>query len=509
MSIEEILLILNALVYSKQVYNRVEEVSIYELIQKEGIKKPEDLVATQEEWDALLLTIKQNKNDFSKIEIVDMEEVDGKQKNVAFINKQTNEVYVVFKGTGALEWRDNALGGLLMTTVTPQQQNAVEYSNQIIEKYKSYDIIVSGHSKGGNKAQVVAILCEEVKKAYSFSGQGMGKGFLIEYRNEIAKNKHKITSISNRSDFVNTLFQSIAGEVMFTQNEKDLLDWLVEAEYETAMHQHSPLTMFKCEAGVLKMRSLDQVEQDPTAIFLGNMVDYFREHMTEDDFKMFSTLIMQMFETKKDEQEPFQIDEIPSDFWVRLLQHILTFGDELSVRKIDIALLLNNVHVFIPDDLIVKKIIVTLKLFSGIRGVTSLMTGEKASKKQLHGMVMEYNTSYQSVQSAKTIVRDFSSTAQAAMKECFGTDLDEQRLSLPSIIGWDYVADVLFETDAYENHANVEKLVRELLHTNLMTEAIYRKIIDDVYEADRNAAKDIQSKTRQIQIYRSYFQNDG
>ncbi|MDF9838005.1 MULTISPECIES: hypothetical protein [unclassified Breznakia] len=112
MSIEEVLLILNALVYSNGVNEKSMKKNVYDLVE-DGLLKPDDAIATKEEWNALIRTIKQNETYFSKVKLVDIESKKEAQKNVTFINENVNadrkqEVYVVFKGTGSLEWHDNA-----------------------------------------------------------------------------------------------------------------------------------------------------------------------------------------------------------------------------------------------------------------------------------------------------------------------------------------------------------------------------------------------------------------
>ena len=107
---------------------------------------------------------------------------------------QNGEVFVVFKGTGRGEWIDNGegLSGIpetntyitypngrkTYTTVkndfaTDQQTEAFNWFSKLCHK-NSWDensnITVSGHSKGGNKAQFITIHSGVVKKCFSFNG---------------------------------------------------------------------------------------------------------------------------------------------------------------------------------------------------------------------------------------------------------------------------------------------------------------------------------------------------
>ncbi|MDQ0359893.1 Mbeg1-like protein [Breznakia pachnodae] len=506
MNIHEVLLILNSLVYSSGINKSNSDISVFEMVDDGLLVKPnDDMIATQEEWDALLKTVKQNETYFSNIKIADIESVKDAQKNVTFVNSSTNEVYIVFKGTGSLEWHDNAMGGLLMTITTPQQQNAVNYTNMIAQVYPDSELFASGHSKGGNKAQVVTILCDDVTAGYSFDGQGMGKGFLIQYQDQIEKNKDKIFSYSNQSDYVNPLFTTIAGNIFFTESDGNLLDWLMDGDYNTLKRQHSPLTMFELKDGVLEMRNTEGVKQDPTAIFLGNVVEYFRENMSEDDFEIFSTMVMHLMETDGCGDPDYSFDDIPEEFWWRLIAHIYNFGIDLGMTEEDIELLLENINIFIPDDSALKYLVGAIQVYKGYKVVSSFMSENKGVKNRLNELLLNYNKAYKSVAAAKKIVRDFSSNAQAVMHDCLINELTNDMLSIGSVSGWDYVANILSNTGVTDAHRMVANDCFEMLRINSITDEKYNKIIADVYEADSNFAKQLKKRTESLQKYRNNF----
>lgn len=113
-------------------------------------------------------------------------------------------------------WVDNALGGVQKETV--EQKNILHfYDAAIIEAKKdlsendTYSIIVSGHSKGGNLAQYVTIMRDEVDECYSFDGQGFSDSFIKdpEIAEKIKRNGTKITNIYPQLSFVGSLFNPI------------------------------------------------------------------------------------------------------------------------------------------------------------------------------------------------------------------------------------------------------------------------------------------------------------
>ena len=65
-----------------------------------------------------------------------------------------NDYYVAYRGTGDGKWLDNGEG--MYKTSTVMQESAADYFDTIVEKWElseSDNIIVTGHSKGGNSAQ--------------------------------------------------------------------------------------------------------------------------------------------------------------------------------------------------------------------------------------------------------------------------------------------------------------------------------------------------------------------
>ena len=107
------------------------------------------------------------------------------------------------------------MGGYISDT--PCQQESLDYientlgyyvnGNYVGDSQKPYKTLtVSGHSKGGNRAQYVTITSCIVDKCVSFDGQGFSMEFLEKYKDEVLKRSDKIISISCEYDFVNCLF---------------------------------------------------------------------------------------------------------------------------------------------------------------------------------------------------------------------------------------------------------------------------------------------------------------
>ncbi len=154
---------------------------------------------------------------------------------VCCFKKPDNSISVVFKGTGSGEWIDNGegLSGIPEENIyftcdsitgepgksivfddyaTDQQVEALNLFNTIAhrEKWSYLDTItVSGHSKGGNKAQFIAINSPIVDYCYSFDGQGFSPeaidSFRKRYDRQFDMRSSCIYSIAAENDYVNVL----------------------------------------------------------------------------------------------------------------------------------------------------------------------------------------------------------------------------------------------------------------------------------------------------------------
>lgn len=117
-----------------------------------------------------------------------------------------NEAIVTFKGTsGTDEWVDNMTGAGV--EATEDQKQALDF----IENLPYDSITTTGHSKGGNKSNFVALLSDKVKRSVAFDGQGFSKEFIEKYYAEIEANAAKLTCYALATDFVHELLFEIPG----------------------------------------------------------------------------------------------------------------------------------------------------------------------------------------------------------------------------------------------------------------------------------------------------------
>ena len=170
--------------------------------------------------------------------VTDYNNKKGGMKSCALTDAK-GAVHIIFAGTGAGEWIDNGeglsgvpeynlyskydkMGKLLYTTpvsddyATEQQAEALNWWSKLSAKIDlNVPIIVSGHSKGGNKAQFVAVNSQLVTECYSFDGQGFSPeaiGMFKAHFSDYETRRSKIYSLSADNDYVNVLGERLAPE---------------------------------------------------------------------------------------------------------------------------------------------------------------------------------------------------------------------------------------------------------------------------------------------------------
>ncbi|MDR0570224.1 MAG: DUF2974 domain-containing protein [Clostridiales Family XIII bacterium] len=149
----------------------------------------------------------------------------GKEgRGVMFRDEGTGDVAIVFMGTGKFEWKVDAKG-LTGRGLSASQKDAVQFFENMRATFglggNGGRVFVSGHSAGGNKAEVVTVLFPDiVTKCLSYDGQGHSKWFMETYRETIDRireedrkikeedrksKEEKIVRVAEIGDFVHAL----------------------------------------------------------------------------------------------------------------------------------------------------------------------------------------------------------------------------------------------------------------------------------------------------------------
>lgn len=149
--------------------------------------------------------------------------------NAVCLRDADNNIYVLYAGNYAIgdydgdendntsesTWQNNFIGGIQSTT--REQEEAVNFFNQSltvaqggISDGQYNNVIVSGHSAGGNLAQIVTIRCgADITACLSVDGQGVSNDFKEENSENIENYGSKITCILPSKSYVGTLMYQI------------------------------------------------------------------------------------------------------------------------------------------------------------------------------------------------------------------------------------------------------------------------------------------------------------
>lgn len=349
----DILLILNCIIYihgfekddvkEKFVGKSIYEISDYIKTQKNSLGMyPGEI--NEEEFSNIVNTIEYNKEIYRKIKIVDVENsyfanFSGSERvvNVTFLFE--DNLIIVYKGTaGDYEWKDNVEGTYNITD-TKQQRRALSYFDEMVKKFPDFKkIYVSGHSKGGNKAQYIGVLRGDMSKLemiYSFDGQGFNNNFIKKYNKEITNNRHKIFNICNELDYVNIILFSISNKIFIKSttnagNEDDRQSKL--------LHRfggfHSPYSMFKKENGILTLN--EKTEQSDIMKNFEKLFEYYNINMECEDNK-YMYFRMSLFMMKEGEKVFGEEYKEPKGFFKRFIKLTRDFTkneNELSFSQI-------------------------------------------------------------------------------------------------------------------------------------------------------------------------------
>lgn len=274
---ESQLLIINLLVYLDQFYNTdlfpnnegrtVEE--ILNDIKASGKSFKGICNMSAEEWERVINEAL-NDEQIKKMILQDMYYNGDTGGGMACFTDEDGQAYAFFKGTGNNEWGYDVRAGI--ETDSFIQIEALKW----LESLEYENIIVSGHSTGGNKAMYVAILSDKVLSCVAFDGQGFSKEFLQKYADLIAERASKITLISHVKDFVNILLYRIPGiKIQYVNNDNGISDI---GDY------HSPFSLFsfRYENGIVEWTIGPLVdENNPVMQMLHDFIIFFLDNASE------------------------------------------------------------------------------------------------------------------------------------------------------------------------------------------------------------------------------------
>jgi len=220
----------------------------------------------KEEWMYILEKIKSKEN-LKTLKVFDLKNKKDGFRAACFAD-EVNNITVVFRGSSSKEeWDDNGKGAYEYDT--EEQLEALLY----IESLKFYNMTVTGHSKGGNKAQYVAILSPKIERCISVNGQGFSNEFVEKYKIEIKNNREKIICINCKYDYVSCLLNTITYQINYIETEI----------------QFNPLFYHKCN---ILLDSEGNLRNKCEGAFFSKIINDFSTSIISDLPKQLRTLVM-------------------------------------------------------------------------------------------------------------------------------------------------------------------------------------------------------------------------
>lgn len=151
-------------------------------------------------------------------------------------NIENNFKFIAFRGTEKLVgWKEDFE---LSYKITASQEKALYYVNHIINKYKS-NVLLGGHSKGGNLAMYAGLFCkysDNIVQIYNYDGPGFFKDIVnsSNYQN----NKNKIRTFIPKSSIVGKILNNETKTLIIESKNKgilqhDLYSWIITDNHLT------------------------------------------------------------------------------------------------------------------------------------------------------------------------------------------------------------------------------------------------------------------------------------
>ncbi len=210
-----------------------------------------------------------------------------------------------FRGTSDSEWIDNGQGAASVSTV--QQERALAYFKELADNgyiTEDMDMTITGHSKGGNKAQYIMLnlfdgehglngkYANLIDNCYSMDGQGFSPE-AIEYfqRNpQFAQILERMYGINGNNDYVSQCFQKIipAAHTVYLDTSVDGFDFVGYHDIYFLYHTD--------ENGNLLLNG--EGERGEFSLFVEKMMEHIMS-LTPDQREKYALTIMQIMQYKQ------------------------------------------------------------------------------------------------------------------------------------------------------------------------------------------------------------------
>ncbi|MCM1287909.1 MAG: DUF2974 domain-containing protein [Clostridium sp.] len=488
---EKALLLLCNLIYRKEFSNEhkgklpnnknVTVRNILNYIEKQNHKNTQETM-TPEEWTAIYEMAKSDPQILNLKVTNQYCESETGAKMVCFADGD-GQAYAVFVGTGANEWRDNCVAGIM--TDSPQQEKALEW----LEQLPYNDIIVTGHSKGGNKAMYVAVTSNKVRECYAYDGEGFSLEFCNKYSVEILSKREKIHLTANYRDFVNILLINIAGDTKYIKNDVGVAG---------ANEYHAPNALFKYDKyGNIKYELGETGNQDISMQMFHEFTVYFLQKATEAEKIVVLSVLGELLTDLVGGENAVVREDIKDMFGVEGIEIALRyFTKYLQEIKKESPLKYTSYREYFEEyirdgyDTWLYKLVA---MYSRIQGNKIDKLFDNLFDSVEKGRLVKAYKAYEWFRGGNVIGRDFSAEAKKALLNAAKETEDEDWWQVDRWDCWYRIEDLLghLKLDNYTAEAN--EYYRKLIDINDAGVQDMEKIFTDVYNADEAYAEKMSS----------------
>lgn len=478
---EEELLLLCNLIYRKEFStvkiddsNNYENITVGEILSRiENSNKNTQQTMTPEDWAAIYEMAKSDPKILNLKVTNQYYESETGAWMACFVDSD-GQAYAVFAGTGENEWRDDCVAGTMADS--PQQEKTLEWIGQL--PYD--DIIVTGHSKGGNKAMYVAVTSNKVSECYAYDGQGFSLEFCNKYSAEILTKRDKIHLTANYRDFVNILLINIAGDTKYIKNDEGVAN---------ASEYHAPNALFKYDQnGNIKYELGETGNQDISMRMFHEVTVYLLQNATEAE-KIVALSVMGELLTdliggenavvREDIKDMFDVDgiEIVLRYFTKYLQDV----KKENPSKYKIYREYFKEYIRDGSDMWLYKLLV---MYSRIPGNKIDKLFDDLFDSVEKGRVVKLYKAYEWFDGGNVIGRDFSVKAKEALLEAARETENEDWWQVDRWDCW-YRVENLFGHLELDNYtAEADKYYRKRIDINDAGIKDIEKIFTDVYNVD-------------------------
>lgn len=203
--------------------------------------------------------------------------IDSNQQFVALtieINKKL--LYISFEGTdeSTIGWKEDF--ELSYKNIIESHKSAIKYLNKFT--FKNCNLILGGHSKGGNLALVSAmytnfIVRSKIINIYSYDGPGLLKNFL--HSNRYMKIKDKYIHIIPNNSVVGIMLYSIDSKVIKTKHIGILSHFLLNWEVDSENLVSDKLRQSAIDLQIRMNRWIEKYSDEQKKIFVDELFDIF------------------------------------------------------------------------------------------------------------------------------------------------------------------------------------------------------------------------------------------